>query len=366
LDLSSPHRVPLTWLLQHGSESIRLRTLLEFKPPAAADLEALSRAVLTSPVVQAVTSRQAEDGSWGENILGTRASARDGFKDVGTVAQYRRLIQLAYPRTARSFKLADRLLFRLLSRDQDPALLFEFQKAARDVSDDMAEWLRNLHREAATAALAEAGYMEDPRIRGSAHRVASAVSAFLRSPLADNPFQRSGGVTILNPEAHPPSWYSLAMVAAMPNLRRERAGFTERLGQYLSFHATRRAYVIKLGRRTLKPTHVLLGDPVETDAKGNCKDIPLALHFFELLGQIGALESSPSARKVLTRLYGECDDRGVWHPKKLASPPRATNPASYHFYPLVEDTKTPEGRVVDVTFRLARIAKLAGRQLEYS
>lgn len=366
MDLTGPHRVPLTWLLHHGSETVRLRTLLEFRHPGGADLPGLEQAVIDSAAVVAITSKQDEDGSWGGNILGTKAAAREGIRDIGTVAQYRRLLQLAYPRSARAFKLADRLLFRMLSRDPDPALLFEFQKTARDASDDLREWMRNLHREATTAALAEAGHMEDPRIRGSAHRVASAVSAFLRSPLADNPFQRSGGVTVLNPEAHPPSWYSLAMVAAMPNLRRERAVFTERLGQYLSSPTTRRAFVMRIGKKALKPGHLLLGDPVEADAKGNCKDIPLALHFFELLAPIGALEHSPSARRVLSRLYGECDGQGVWRPRKLTAAPRATNPASYHFYPLHDDLKSPEGRLVDVTFRLARIAKLAGRPLEFA
>jgi hypothetical protein len=365
VDLSAPHRVPLTWLLYHGSESIRLRAVTDLAPAGFADPDQLVPPVLDSASVQEVVSRQAADGSWGGNLLGARPAAREGIKDIGTVAQYRRLLQLGLPRSARPFKLADRLLFRVLSRDPDPALHFEYQKLARD-APTRAEWLRDLLREGATAALAEAGYAEDPRIRGSAHRIASAVSAFLRSPLADNPFQRSGGATILNPEAHPPTWWSLAMVAAMPNLQRERAGFVERLGQYLCQHGSKRAYGIPVGRRTIKPAHILLGDPVETDAKGNCKDLPMALHFFELLAEIGAVGESPSARKVLGRLYGECDEFGVWRPSRLATAPKAVNPISHHFYPLQADPRTGEGRMVDVTFRLARIAKLAGRPLEYT
>ena len=47
-------------------------------------------------------------------------------------------------------------------------------------------------REAASAALAEAGHAEDPRLRGAGHKIASAISQFLRSPLAEKPFLKSG------------------------------------------------------------------------------------------------------------------------------------------------------------------------------
>jgi hypothetical protein len=110
--------------------------------------------------------------------------AKEGIKDTGTIPNYRRLLQLGYPRGGRPFKLADRILFRLLSRDEDPFLQFEFSKLSKD-SPASAEWAREHMREAAAAALAEAGYLEDPRLRGAAHKIASAVSAFLRSPLAD-------------------------------------------------------------------------------------------------------------------------------------------------------------------------------------
>ena len=83
------------------------------------------------------------------------------------------------------------MLFRLLSRDEDPALLFEFQKLVK--SDAEAEaWAREIIREAASAALAEAGYAEDPRLRGAGHKIANAISQFLRSPLAEKPFVKCG------------------------------------------------------------------------------------------------------------------------------------------------------------------------------
>lgn len=364
MDLTTTYRIPLSWLLEHGGESLRLRALRELAPPGQAGLEALEPLVVESKPVQAILRKQKEDGSWGGSLLGILPSAREGIKEPGTIAQYRRLVQLAYPRNGRAFKLADRLLFRILSRDEDPALLFEFQKLGKDVPAS-AEWIRDRNREAATAALAEAGFHDDPRIRGSAHKVASAVSAFLRSPLAEKPFARSGGTTILHHEAHPPTWYSLAMVGAMPMLQRERAAFTERLGQYLSTHAPKRAFVIQVGKKSLKPGDLLLGDPTETDAKGNVPDIPFALLFYEHLARIGALAASPLAARLLGRLESECDDSGVWRPRKLAAHPRTTHSATYHAYPLTSDDRV-DSRLVDVTFRLALIAKLAGRPVEYT
>ena len=257
------------------------------------------------------------------------------------------------------------MLFRLLSRDEDPALLFEFQKSVK-ADPDAEAWARGIMREAASASLAEAGYADDPRLRGSGHRIASAISQFLRSPLAEKPFVKSGKQIVLHPEAHPPSWYSVAMLASMPNLQRERAGFTERLGHYLAQPAPKKAFVIQVGKKTVKPQHLILGDPIDADSKGMPKDIPLALHYIELLARMGALEWAPVATRVLARLLKDVDEMGVWRPKNLRSQPKAGNKISYHYFPLHLDAKTPEGKEADVTFRLALIAKALGWNISYS
>lgn len=257
------------------------------------------------------------------------------------------------------------MLFRLLSRDEDPALLFEFGKLVK-AEPRAAEWARGVTREAASAALAEAGYAEDPRLRGAGHKIANAVSSFLRSPLAEKPFIKAGSSLVIHPEADPPTWYSVAMLASMPNLRRERAGFTERLGHYLAQPAPKKSYNIKLGRKMVKPQHLLLGDPIVADAKGHAKDIPLALHYIELLARMGALQWAPVATKVLHRLLAECDANGIWKPKNLRSVPKATNRITWHYFPLGLDGKTLESREADVTFRLALIAGLLGWELSYS
>jgi hypothetical protein len=369
LELPSQHRIPLSWLLQYGSEAIRYRTLRELAPEgyqAPEAIEAARAAIPESKAALAVAKKQKDNGIWGGNLLATAPSAAQGVKDVGTVPQYRRLLQLAYPLEARAFKLADRVLFRLLTRDESPALLFEYQKLLS--SDPVAgEWIRGLIREAASCALAEAGHAEDPRLRGSGHRIANAISQFLRSPLAEKPFTRSGKNLVLHPEAHPPSWYSVAMLGSMPNLQRERAGFTERLGHYLAQPAPKKAFGVQLGRKVVKPTHLLLGDPIDADSKGLPKDLPLALHYIELLARIGALHTAPVATKVLARVLKDCEETGVWNPKGLrAAPKPLNNNLTYHVYPLQAENKAPEDKLVDVTFRLALIAKLLGWTLEYA
>lgn len=368
LDLPTSHRIPITWLSQHAGEVIRYRTMKELAPAGAFDgpaLDAARTAAMDGKLAQAVVKKQKDDGIWGHNLLGLAASARDGIKDVGTVPQYRRLLELAYPRDTRPFKLADRVLFRLLTRDDDPALLFEYQKLAR-MAPEVVAWARETGREAATSALAEAGLTEDPRVRGAGHRIASAVSAFLRSPLAEKPFVRAGSSYVLHPEAYPPSWYSVAMLAAMPALQRERAGFTERLGHYLAQPAPKKAYAVKLGKKNVKPAHLLLGDPITADARGNTPDIPLALYYIELMARMGALAWAPVATRVLARLLSECDASGVWRPKVLRTAPKAGNRITWHVYPLIADTKGPESRSADVTFRLAIIARTLGWDLSYS
>jgi hypothetical protein len=155
------------------------------------------------------------------------------------------------------------------------------------------------------------------------------------------------------------------MMAAMPNLQRERAGFRDRLVNYLSEPQPKKAYALAVGKKKAKPTHILLGDPIEADSKGLPKDIPLALHYLELLARLGGIAQSPPALKVLGRLLKDCDERGVWNPKSLRGAPKAFNKASYHCYPLDLESKDPEWKHLDVTFRLGLIAKLLGWSLEY-
>jgi hypothetical protein len=316
------------------------------------------------PVIQTL-KKQKKTGLWGDNILGLAPNKTQGHKDVGTVAQYRRLLELGVPRDDRAFRLAERLFFRLLSRDEAPELLAEYKTAANG-NATLVVWGREQFREAATVALAQAGMVEDPRVRGSAHRIASLVSQFLRSELSAKPLVRKGTRTILHPDAFPPTTLSVGILAYMPTLQRERAGFVERLCAYLAQPQPRKKYVIAVGRKTLQPTYQLLGNPIEADRNGTAKDLPLALHWIELLVRLGALHTNEIAVRVLRRLLDDVDANGVWAPRNLRSLPKSPSRLADFAFPLEVDAKTSERRQADVTFRLALIAKLAGWQLDYT
>jgi hypothetical protein len=280
------------------------------------------------------------------------------------VSQYRRLLEMGVPITDRAIRLADRQFFRLLSRDEAPELAFEFKKAVK-ANPEMAKWTRVAMREAAAAALAQGGQVEDPRVRGAAHRIASDISQFLRSELAEKPLIRRGSRTVLHPEAYPPSIFSVGMLALMPNLQRERAGFVERLAAFLTKPAAKRDYVVMAGKKAIRPIFQLLGDPIQTDSAGHAKDLPLALHWIEVLARFGVLNTSETAQRALARLLKDCDETGVWAPKNLRALPRSPSKLADFGFPLEADGKTPERRQSDVTFRLALIAKLAGWQMEF-
>jgi hypothetical protein len=315
------------------------------------------------PVLQ-IMRRQKPNGTWGDSILGVDPATWRIQDGIGTVSQYRRLLEMGVPATDRALRMADRQFYRLLSRDEAPDLAFEFRKAAK-ANPELATWARAAMREAAAAALAHAGQVEDPRVRGAAHRIASGISQFLRSELAEKPLIRRGSRTVLHPDAHPPTIFSVGMLALMPSLQRERAGFVERLAAFLTRPAAKREYVVMAGKKAIRPIFQLLGDPIQTDSAGHAKDLPLALHWMEVLARFGVLHTSETAQRVLGRLLKDCDEAGVWTPKNLRVLPRSPSKLADFAFPLEANGKTPERRQADVTFRLALIAKLAGWQLEF-
>jgi hypothetical protein len=366
LELPLSHRFPLTWLYEAASPVIQYRALTEVAPAAARDpdrVAALRAAALADKGSQAIARKQKDTGLWGGNLLGYGASKAYGWKETGTVFQYRRLIELGWTADQHPFRLADRFLFRLLSRDEDPALLVEFQRAAK-TDPGLGVWARNMFREAAAAALSRAGHVDDPRLRGAAHKVASDISSYLRSELLEKPFRKQSGKTILDPTATPPTIFGIEMLAFMPAVQRERAGFIERLASYFSNPAPKRAFFILAGKKFLKPTFELLGDPVRSDAQGHVVDVPLAVYWLELLARMGIVRQIPSASRVLARLFSETDDQGVWNPKNLRGLPKTVSPLLAHWFPLEGPGKSPAQRQTDITFRLGLIARLMGIPLD--
>jgi hypothetical protein len=368
LDLPTSHRVPVSWLRAHASTPIKWRTVNDILPSGSAspaDYEALKAELLQSKQVAQILRKQRASGLWGDNILGLAPNKTLGYKDVGTVSQYRHLLELGLPRGERAFRLTERMFYRLLSRDESPELLAEYKAAAKG-NPELVAWGRSLYREGATVALAHAGLIEDPRVRGSAHRIASQVSQFLRSELSGKPLIRRGSRTVLHPEAFPPTVMSVAMIAYMPTLQRERAGFVERLCAFLAEPSPKKKYVIQLGRKVLPPVYQLLGNPIEVDRAGNTKDVPLALLWIEILARLSMLHTNEAAVKVLQRLVADVDQQGVWAPRNLRALPKSPSKLADFAFPLEADAKTLERRQADITFRLALIAKLAGWTLEYT
>jgi hypothetical protein len=377
LEFPASHRLPLAWLFEAGSTPIQYRAYAEVAPETARDpvrLAALRTAVLEYKPALAVARKQKDSGLWADNLLAPGALKAYGWKDAGTVYQYRRLVEFGWPSDHRVLRVADRFLFQLLSRlepdDPDPdlatrarAFLVEFDRPAKG-DPTLAHWARQLGREAAATALARGGHAEDPRLRGLAHRIASDISLYLRSELAQKPFKKFRGKTVLDPAAYPPTVFAVELLAFMPTLRRERAGFVERLGQYLSSPAPKRAFQLVAGKKLLKPVFPILGDPLRADARGRVQDVPFALYWLELLARLGLLRQLPSAAKVFTHFLAECDDHGIWSPRNLRSRPLTKSPLTAHYYPLEGPGKSPAQRQTDVTFRLALIAKLLGLPVE--
>lgn len=366
MEIPSAHKFPLSWLFEAASLPIQYRALTEVAPESARDPErvALLRAqTLQYKEALAIARKQKETGLWGANLLAPAANNAMGWKETGTVFQYRRLLELGWPGDLRPFRFADRFLFRLLSRDEDPALLVEFQRAAK-TDPGLGLWARGMGVQAAAAALSRGAHVDDPRLRGAAHRLASDISLYLRSEVALKPFKKAHGKTVLDPLAYPPTVFSVETLAYMPAVQRERAGFLERLAHYFSAPAPRRAFFIQAGKKLLKPTFEVLGDPLHADAQGHITDVPFAVYWIELLARLGILRQIPSASKVLARLYSECDAQGIWSPKSLRALPKSPNPVVSHYFPLEGPGKSPAQRQTDVTFRLGLIARLLGIPIE--
>jgi hypothetical protein len=214
--------------------------------------------------------------------------------------------------------------------------------------------------QAAAAALARGSHQEDPRLRGAAHRIASDISLYLRSELAQKPFKKSQGKTVLDPLAYPPTIFSVEVLAFMPAVQRERAGFLERLAAHFSTSAPRREFFIQAGKKQLRPLFEILGDPLYADAQGRTDDVPFAMYWLELLARLGIVRQVQPAARVLARLYSECTDQGIWSPAGLRSLPKSDNPVVAHYFPLEGPGKSPAQRQTDVTFRLALIARVMG------
>jgi hypothetical protein len=284
-----------------------------------------------------------------------------GFEGVGTISATRRLLEYGWDRESPPLLRARRILFRLLAEDEDPAFLFELAPSRGRPDPATTHFGRLTLREAAAAALAQAGYESDPRLRGAARRMVERLSSYLRSPLAQKPWVRAGNQQVLSPDAMPPSFHTLVMLAYMPLFRSEHYDVMDRLLQFLSQPQPRQAAARLLGDKVVGQPHALLGDPLPHRNAADA-DVPWALTWLEITARLGYLRRHEGWAKLYDRFLDDRDEHGVWHPHKGLAMPRSTNPLVWPSFPL-ESHHAGEERWSDVTFRLGLIGRLAGRQI---
>jgi len=320
----------------------------------------LSVLPLTHRPALTLAVQQQLDGTWNHAMLSIPSARAENFEGVGTISAVRRLLEYGWEKDAPPLTHARRVLFRLLAEDDDPDYLFELgSKGSQD--DDLAKRARAILREAAAAALAQAGYEGDPRLRGAARRIIERVSAYLRSPLAQKPFVRVGNQHVLPPEAAPPSIHTLLMLAYMPLFRTEHHDAMALLQQHLAQPLPRQEPIQLCGKKIIAQPHLVLGDLLLNRNVADA-DVPFAITWLELMARIGFLRKNDNWCKLFDRFLDDRDADGVWHPHKGSSSARSTSAFVWPMYPL-EDHMAGDERWTDVTFRLGLIARLIGRTI---
>jgi hypothetical protein len=355
-----PVAIPINWLLDHGSAPIRYRALVDLARVSPIPDRLLSLVYGYGPAVTLALSQRPE-GTWHNAMLAVPPPRSPGFEGVGTIVAYRRLLEYGWDRDAPPLFHARRVLFRLLAEDNDPSLLFELSDKAKP-DDDLVKRNRALLREAAAAALAQAGYESDPRLRGAAQRLLQRAAAHVRSPLATDPWRTIGGKRTLAPGASPPSYFLLLMLAYMPLFRLEHASEMDDLLKYLTNGAGSPESLQAASGQTAAQRYVIVGDPL-ADQDATHSDIAFVVAWLELAARLGFLKRHEPWSEAFVRLLDQCDDSFVWRARRGQSGTRAGNPFVWPTFPLVPNA-TADDHAADVTFRLGLIARFSGRPVE--
>lgn len=305
---------------------------------------------------------QSADGIWNDSMLTVPPQRGGEFDQVGTVQAVRRLVEYGWDKDSPPIYHARRILFRLLAEDDDPTLLFDLAPpASRKMDAEQLSFTRRTIREAAAAALAQAGFESDPRLRGAANRILERIFEFLRSPLAEKPWIRVGNKQVLAPEAAPPSVFALHMLAHMPLFQNEHYEELEALYRWLSHPLPRQDQVQLMGKKMVDVPTYVLGDQLPHRNAVEA-DVPAALGWLELVARLGFLRRNDGWMKLHERFIDDCGRDGVWHPHKGMSMPRSSYPWCWAMYPL-EPSHSGDERWTDVTFRVGLIARISGRPI---
>ncbi|AHG91981.1 hypothetical protein J421_4444 [Gemmatirosa kalamazoonensis] len=348
--------MPLAWLLEHGSLPVQVRALTELVGPADDTRAALGGAYAHPPAVR-LALQQRRDGTWGGQMLSVARAGDASFEGIGTIPAVRRLLEYGWEQDAPTFHAARKVLFRLLAEDLDPYYLYEL-RADAGTDEYLIRRGRALLREAAAATLAQLGCEADPRLRGAAVRLLDRVMAFVRATAS-----AAGAETAppLPANAAPPTPHFLVMLAYMPRFRSEHQDEMTRLLAFLSAPAAGDKPRGGAARRDLGQPQVVLGDPLA--GVSETTGLPSMLAWLEVMARLGFLRRNPAWSALLDRLLNERDAKGVWQGRTtaLAPPERAWD---WPTFPLGDPAAARESLVADMTFRLAMIARLAGRTLE--
>ena len=320
-------RLPALALLRSGSDALRFAAGIEGSadalPPRFALLPYASR------TGWALYGQVDRDGRWPGGWL--TIPSGQGLSGVGTIPAYRRLLALGWDPEIPALAATRRLLFRLLAEDQDPALLEELRPAHDDEEAVLVR--RQLVREAALAALAQAGHGDDPRVRGAARRLVDRVS----DPT---------GLSV----------HGLQALALLPKTRQEHGGGVERLLAWLQEPV---AAPTKRASGGGEDVRIVLAAVLERPLA----QLPKTLAWLELLARFGALDRHAPWRAVLDQLVALCDPQGLWTGGRVANPPEL--PAwAWPMWGLSDPVGGAAGVTVqslELSLRLARITRLAGR-----
>ena len=356
-----PVTVPMSWLLRTASPSVQFRATKAFWPKAAA-APGWAAVPYASRQGLHLMLMQDGDGQWPGGMLTVPVAS--SLEGIGTIPAYRRLLELGWDPESPALSLTKRLLFRLLAEDDDPSFLAEMMPKEWD--EDLIRRGRLLLREAAAAALAQAGYESDPRLRGAARRLVDRVMTFLRSPLVAKPWMRLGNQHVLPAEVTAPSFHLLVMLAYMPHFRSEHYEFMDRLFTYLTQPWPRQQPVQQVGPHLIEQPHLVLGDLLPTRHAMD-GDMASSLGWLEVMARIGYLKKHDGWCKLFERLLDDRDRKHVWTPPRSVVMPERVPVWSWPLLPLSDPTvgeAVKSAFSADVTFRLALIAQLCGRQIE--
>ena len=158
-----------------------------------------------------------------------------------------------------------------------------------------------VEREAAGAALAQAGYESDPRLRGMARRTLERTMDFLRSPLGAKPWIRIGNQQVLSPDAFPPSIHALQMYAHMPLFRNEHYEGMEMLYRWLCRALPRQEQMQQVGKTILPVPTYVMGDRLPHRNAVEA-DVPAAIAWLEVMARLGFLKRNENWTKMYEQI----------------------------------------------------------------